>query len=88
MSAPETRGTALLIRITSLRIALVPAVMGLILLGPRSRYAWTAAAVVFAAAALTDFLDEWVMLVAAFVTVMSAVEYIARFSSVLRPSRP
>lgn len=29
------------------------------------------------------FLDEWAMLVAAFVTVMSAVEYFARFSSLL-----
>jgi CDP-diacylglycerol--glycerol-3-phosphate 3-phosphatidyltransferase len=29
------------------------------------------------------FLDEWAMLVAAFVTVVSAVEYFARFSSVL-----
>jgi CDP-diacylglycerol--glycerol-3-phosphate 3-phosphatidyltransferase len=32
------------------------------------------------------FLDEWVMLAAAFVTVMSAVEYLARFGSVLRSS--
>jgi CDP-diacylglycerol---glycerol-3-phosphate 3-phosphatidyltransferase len=31
------------------------------------------------------FLDEWAMLVAAFVTVVSAVEYFARFSSVLAP---
>jgi CDP-diacylglycerol--glycerol-3-phosphate 3-phosphatidyltransferase len=30
------------------------------------------------------FLDEWVMLAAAFVTVMSAVEYLTRFGSVLR----
>jgi CDP-diacylglycerol--glycerol-3-phosphate 3-phosphatidyltransferase len=29
------------------------------------------------------FLDEWVMLAAAFVTVMSAVEYLTRFGSVL-----
>jgi CDP-diacylglycerol--glycerol-3-phosphate 3-phosphatidyltransferase len=32
------------------------------------------------------FLDEWVMLAAAFVTVMSAVEYFTRFGSVLGPS--
>jgi CDP-diacylglycerol--glycerol-3-phosphate 3-phosphatidyltransferase len=32
------------------------------------------------------FLDEWVMLAAAFVTVMSAVEYLARFGSVLGSS--
>ena len=29
------------------------------------------------------YLDEWVMLVAAFITVMSAVEYLQRFSSAL-----
>jgi CDP-diacylglycerol--glycerol-3-phosphate 3-phosphatidyltransferase len=32
------------------------------------------------------FLDEWVMLAAAFVTVMSAVEYLTRFASVLGSS--
>lgn len=32
------------------------------------------------------FLDEWVMLAAAFVTVMSAVEYFTRFGSVLSGS--
>jgi CDP-diacylglycerol--glycerol-3-phosphate 3-phosphatidyltransferase len=32
------------------------------------------------------FLDEWVMLAAAFVTVMSAVEYLTRFGSVLGSS--
>jgi CDP-diacylglycerol---glycerol-3-phosphate 3-phosphatidyltransferase len=30
-----------------------------------------------------EYLDEWVMLVAAFVTVMSAVDYLQRFSSAL-----
>lgn len=33
------------------------------------------------------FLDEWVMLAAAFVTVMSAVEYFRRFGSILAGSR-
>ncbi|HZD81128.1 MAG TPA: CDP-diacylglycerol--glycerol-3-phosphate 3-phosphatidyltransferase [Actinomycetota bacterium] len=33
------------------------------------------------------FLDQWVMLVAAAVTVVSAVEYLARFSGSLSPSR-
>ena len=50
---------AFLIRLTSLRIALVPAVMGLILLGPRSAYAYAGAAAAFAVAALTDFLDGY-----------------------------
>ena len=29
------------------------------------------------------YVDEWVMIVAAFVTIMSAVEYLTRFSSKL-----
>lgn len=46
-------------RITYLRILLVPAVMALILAGPRLRYAYAAAAVLFALAAFTDFLDGY-----------------------------
>ena len=30
-----------------------------------------------------QYVDEWVMLIAAFVTVMSAVEYLQRFGSAL-----
>jgi phosphatidylglycerophosphate synthase len=33
------------------------------------------------------FLDEWAMLAAAFVTVMSAVEYLTRFGTALLPTR-
>jgi CDP-diacylglycerol--glycerol-3-phosphate 3-phosphatidyltransferase len=55
----EARSTALLTRITSLRIALVPAVMVLVLLGDRVRYAYVGAAVVFVAAAATDFVDGY-----------------------------
>ena len=188
-TAADTHGASLLVRLTSLRIALVPVVMGLILLEGDWRHAELAAALVFSLAAITDFLDgflarrwevtstlgsfldttadkllvsgalialvsidrtsawiamvvvarelvilalrgvvasegellqpsfwgklktnvqfvavllaivrpgdpvgglyvdEWVMLAAAFVTVMSAVEYLTRFSTVLAPSR-
>ena len=47
----------LLTRITYLRVALAPVAMLLILVGDEVRYAFVAAAVVFAAAAATDFLD-------------------------------
>ena len=188
-TAADTHGASLLVRLTSLRIALVPVVMGLIVLEGEWRHAELAAALVFSLAAITDFLDgflarrwevtstlgsfldttadkllvsgalialvsidrtsawiamvvvarelvilalrgvvasegellqpsfwgklktnvqfvavllaivrpgnpvgglyvdEWVMLAAAFVTVMSAVEYLTRFSTVLAPSR-
>jgi CDP-diacylglycerol--glycerol-3-phosphate 3-phosphatidyltransferase len=48
---------SLLSALTSARIALVPVVMGLILLGPEREYAYPVAAVLFALAAGTDFLD-------------------------------
>jgi CDP-diacylglycerol---glycerol-3-phosphate 3-phosphatidyltransferase len=48
---------SLLSVLTSARIALVPVVMGLILLGPDRDYAYPVAAVLFALAASTDFLD-------------------------------
>jgi CDP-diacylglycerol---glycerol-3-phosphate 3-phosphatidyltransferase len=51
------RGAGTLVRITSLRIALVPVVMALILAGPDSDTAYAAAAAVFAVAAATDFVD-------------------------------
>ena len=53
------RGTSLLVWITSVRIALVPAVMGLILLGEDTDNAYTIAAVLFAVAAATDFVDGY-----------------------------
>ena len=52
-------GASLLLRLTSLRIALVPVVMGLILVDDGSRYAHPVAALLFAVAALTDFLDGY-----------------------------
>ena len=52
-------GRAVLSALTYARIASVPAVMGLILLGPGSDYAYGAAAIVFAFAASTDFLDGY-----------------------------
>ena len=50
---------SLLSGLTYARILSVPAVMGLILLGPGRSSAYTAAAVVFAVAALTDFADGY-----------------------------
>jgi CDP-diacylglycerol---glycerol-3-phosphate 3-phosphatidyltransferase len=51
--------SALLVRLTSVRMALVPVVMGLILLEGDWRHAEAAAAVTFAVAALTDFADGY-----------------------------
>src|SRR5919109_361842 len=48
---------SLLSVLTSARIAAVPVVMALILLGPDEDSAYTVAAVVFAVAASTDYLD-------------------------------
>lgn len=45
--------------LSALRLALVPPVIGLVLAGPRTRYAYVAAAAVFAVAAFTDFLDGY-----------------------------
>jgi CDP-diacylglycerol--glycerol-3-phosphate 3-phosphatidyltransferase len=55
---PET-ASALLVRLTSVRMALVPVVMGLILLEGDWRHAETAAAATFTVAALTDFADGY-----------------------------
>jgi CDP-diacylglycerol--glycerol-3-phosphate 3-phosphatidyltransferase len=55
---PEASAT-LLLRLTSLRMALVPVVMGLILLEGDWAHAESAAAAVFAVAALTDFVDGY-----------------------------
>jgi CDP-diacylglycerol---glycerol-3-phosphate 3-phosphatidyltransferase len=50
---------SLLSGLTYTRIVAVPAVMALILLGPDRKPAYTAAAVVFAVAATTDFADGY-----------------------------
>ena len=50
---------SLLSGLTYTRILAVPAVMALILLGPDRKSAYTAAAVVFAVAAMTDFADGY-----------------------------
>ncbi|MEP6476772.1 MAG: CDP-diacylglycerol--glycerol-3-phosphate 3-phosphatidyltransferase [Actinomycetota bacterium] len=57
MNTPERRAAAFLQGITYLRILLVPVVMALVVAGDRVRYAYVIAAVLFAAAAFTDFLD-------------------------------
>jgi CDP-diacylglycerol--glycerol-3-phosphate 3-phosphatidyltransferase len=45
--------------LTYTRILAVPVVMGLVLLGPDQKSAYTAAAIVFAVAAMTDFVDGY-----------------------------
>jgi CDP-diacylglycerol---glycerol-3-phosphate 3-phosphatidyltransferase len=57
-SEPGASGS-LLLGITYARILLVPVVMGLILLGPGRSAAYTVAAVLFALAAATDFVDGY-----------------------------
>jgi CDP-diacylglycerol--glycerol-3-phosphate 3-phosphatidyltransferase len=52
-------GLNLLTGITYLRIAALPVIMGLILLGPSRGYAYPAAALLFAFAAATDFVDGY-----------------------------
>jgi CDP-diacylglycerol--glycerol-3-phosphate 3-phosphatidyltransferase len=59
MSAEGSRGMSLLTRLTYLRMALVPGVMGLILVGDEVQYAYVAAGVLFTVAAFTDFLDGY-----------------------------
>jgi CDP-diacylglycerol--glycerol-3-phosphate 3-phosphatidyltransferase len=55
----EAGGLSWLVRLTSVRIALVPAVMGLIVLDRPDQFEDVAAAVVFTVAAATDFLDGY-----------------------------
>ncbi|MGZ4152110.1 MAG: CDP-diacylglycerol--glycerol-3-phosphate 3-phosphatidyltransferase [Actinomycetota bacterium] len=55
--SPDARAAAFLNVITYLRMALTPVVMGLILVGDRTRHAYVVAAVLFAIAAVTDFFD-------------------------------
>jgi CDP-diacylglycerol---glycerol-3-phosphate 3-phosphatidyltransferase len=57
VSTPDARAAVFLQGITYLRVALTPAVMALILAGHRVRYAFVIAAVLFAIAAATDFVD-------------------------------
>jgi CDP-diacylglycerol--glycerol-3-phosphate 3-phosphatidyltransferase len=55
----RARATGLLLRLTTMRILLVPAVMALILAGGRWRYAYAVAALLFMTAAFTDFVDGY-----------------------------
>ncbi|HEX2235166.1 MAG TPA: CDP-diacylglycerol--glycerol-3-phosphate 3-phosphatidyltransferase [Actinomycetota bacterium] len=59
MRSRDARATALLLRITMLRIVLVPVVMGLIMLGDDVPNAYPIAAAVFVVAAFTDFVDGY-----------------------------
>jgi CDP-diacylglycerol--glycerol-3-phosphate 3-phosphatidyltransferase len=59
VSRQQLRGTALLTNITALRVVLVPVIMGLVLAGPRHRYAYAIAAGLFVFAAFTDFVDGY-----------------------------
>lgn len=53
----DRRAAAFLSGVTYLRVLLTPVVMWLVLRGPDDEWAFTAAAVVFAIAAITDFID-------------------------------
>lgn len=53
----DLRAAAFLKVVTWARVALVPVILALILIGPDEQGAFTAAAVLFAIAALTDFFD-------------------------------
>ena len=59
MIARTTASRSFLSGLTFVRILAVPAVMALILAGPDRSSAYTAAAVLFAVAALTDFADGY-----------------------------
>lgn len=59
MSTEQGAPVSVLLGITYARILLVPVVMGLILLGPTRSAAYTVAAVCFALAAATDFVDGY-----------------------------
>jgi len=56
-TAADLRAAAFLKAVTWARVALVPAILALILAGPEDQDAFTAAAVLFGIAALTDFFD-------------------------------
>jgi CDP-diacylglycerol--glycerol-3-phosphate 3-phosphatidyltransferase len=59
MDDARARARALLLRITYLRIVLVPVVMALVVRGRAHPSAYAAAAVLFVIAAFTDFLDGY-----------------------------
>ena len=59
MSAGGGRAGGLLLRITMLRVALVPVVMACVLLGDERPYAFAAAAALFVGAAFTDLVDGY-----------------------------
>jgi CDP-diacylglycerol--glycerol-3-phosphate 3-phosphatidyltransferase len=59
MSSRTAKSGVVLSGLTYTRIVLVPVVMGLILLGPDDEYAYDLAALLFALAATTDFLDGY-----------------------------
>ena len=59
MSGEAGAPASLLLGLTYVRILLVPVVMGLILLGPSRSAAYAVAAVLFAIAATTDFVDGY-----------------------------
>ena len=59
MKQREARSSAILVRITTVRIVLVPVVMALVLVGERVRYAYVGAAALFVLAAATDFVDGY-----------------------------
>jgi len=56
-TAADIRAAAFLKAVTWARVALVPVILALILAGPDNPDAFTAAAVVFGVAAITDFFD-------------------------------
>lgn len=57
VSTPDARAATFLKGVTYLRIALTPVIMALVLAGERMRYAYATAAILFAVAAATDFVD-------------------------------
>ena len=59
MSSPTGAPGSFLLGLTYLRILLIPFVMGLVLTGPSRDSAYVAAAVIFAVAATTDFVDGY-----------------------------
>ena len=59
MIARVAAPSSLLSGLTYTRILAVPVVMGLVLLGPDRKSAYTAAAIVFAVASMTDFVDGY-----------------------------
>ena len=59
MIRDRDRAASLLIRITVLRIVLIPAVMALVLVGDRVEFAYVIGACLFVVAAGTDFIDGY-----------------------------